>query len=92
MADEEKKPEIAEEKPSEEQTPAPATEEPKSAAPETAEETKDAAPPPAEVPANPEKAEPVEQTSQETIAAPPAGELIHIIIPLLIFPYIKVTQ
>lgn len=80
MADEEKKTEIAEEKPSEEQTPAPVTdvkEETKQGAPETAEETKETAPPPAAVPAAPEKTEPVEQTSQETIAAPPAGKTFH---------------
>lgn len=70
MADQEQKTETAEEKPTEEQTPAPTT--------ESSEETKAAAPetqPPAEtaVPEATEKVEPVSVTGQKTIAAPPAG-------------------
>lgn len=75
MADQEQKTETAEEKPSEEQTPAPTTEsseETKAAAPESQPPPETAAPP-AAVPVASEKVEPVSETGQETIAAPPAG-------------------
>lgn len=75
MADQEQKTETVEEKPTEEQTPAPTTEsseETKAAAPETQPPAEIAAPP-AAVPEASEKVEPVSVTGQETIAAPPAG-------------------
>ena len=75
MADQEQKTEPTEEKPSEEQTPAPAsenTEETKAAAPETV-PPPETAPPPAAVPAAEGKIEPVTESGQETIAAPTAG-------------------
>lgn len=75
MADQEQKTETAEEKPSEEQTPAPTTEsseETKAAAPESQPPPETAAPP-AAVPVASEKVEPVSETGLETIAAPPAG-------------------
>lgn len=75
MADQEQKTETVEEKPAEEQTPAPTTEsseETKAAAPETQPPAEIAAPP-AAVPEAMEKVEPVSVTGQETIAAPPAG-------------------
>ncbi|XP_034306877.2 IQ motif and ubiquitin-like domain-containing protein isoform X1 [Magallana gigas] len=76
MADQEQKTETVEEKPVEEQTPAPTTEsseETKAAAPETQPPAEIAAPP-AAVPEASEKVEPVSVTGQETIAAPPADE------------------
>lgn len=81
MADQEQKTETVEEKPAEEQTPAPTTEsseETKAAAPETQPPAEIAAPP-AAVPEATEKVEPVSVTGQETIAAPPAGrdDFIH---------------
>ena len=80
MADQEQKTEPTEEKPPEEQTPAPGsenTEETKAAAPETV-PPPETAPPPAAVPAAEQKIEPVTESGQETIAAPTAGT--HILI------------
>lgn len=91
MADQEQKTETAEEKPTEEQTPAPTTEsseETKAAAPETQPPAEIAAPP-AAVPEATEEVEPVSVTGQETIAAPPAGRggFIHNLKKKLTFNY-----